>query len=377
MNRRRLTQQIKRAAYDLGFSAVAVAPATAIPAQRLETWLQRGFHGRMGYMERNREKRLDVSRILAGAASVVSVALNYHHPYSLPYGRPDRGAVSRYASGDDYHDIIAAKLRQLLERIGEWEPAAAGKAYVDTGPVMDKEWASRSGIGWLGKHTNVLRRKPLGSWFFLGEIILDVELAYDRPVADHCGSCTACIDACPTDAIVQPYLLDSRLCISYLTIELRDDIPEPLRSPMDNLIFGCDICQDVCPWNREVEPSQVEEFAPRSINRAPELRKLARLTPEDFRREYSKSPVKRTKWRGFLRNVAVALGNAADPNTLPELRGLLHCDDSMVRRHAAWALHRIGGSEARRLLQGRLETEEDDRTREYVQDLLSRQPASA
>ncbi len=289
---------------------------------------------------------MDVRQVLPNARSVVSLSLNYFHPYDLPYGQPELGAISRYASGEDYHEVLGKRVEELFAFIRGLEPAVEGKVYVDTGPVMDKHWAAQSGIGWLGKHTNLLSRK-FRSWFFLGESLLNLELDYDVPGTDFCGSCTRCIDACPTDAIAEPYVLDSRRCISYLTIELREDIPEEFREPMGNLIFGCDICQDVCPWNSKAPVSSGEEFKPKEMNQAPDLRELARLSPEDFQKRYRGSPIKRTKWRGFLRNVVVAMGNSQDPEMIPELEILLHHEDPMIRRHASWALSRLTAQSAK------------------------------
>lgn len=343
MDKRERTRRIKDKAHALGFEAVGIAPLSAMPGEALEAWLARQYHGTMAYMERTPEKRIDPRKVLANARSVVSLSLNYFHDYDLPYERPERGTISRYASGENYHAVLGKRLEELLDYVRGFEPEVEAKIYVDTGPVMDKHWAVHSGVGWLGKHTNVLSR-DLGSWFFLGEILLNLELEYDAPGADFCGSCTRCIDACPTDAIVEPYLLDSRRCISYLTIELREDIPEEFREPMGNLIFGCDICQDVCPWNRKAPVSSVEEFKPREENRAPQLLELARLSPEEFQKRYRGSPIKRAKWRGFLRNVVVAMGNSGDPEMIPELENLLQSDDPMIRRHAKWALNALGPS---------------------------------
>lgn len=370
MDRGALTRKIKKEARRVGFDAVGAAPVSAIPPDNLLEWLRRGYQGEMTYMDRWVDKRLDPGQVLEGAVSILSLALNYYHPHQLPYHDPERGAISRYAAGDDYHDVMREKLQRLLERIRELAPEVRGKVYVDTGPVLDKWWASRSGIGWLGKNSNVLAKRRIGSWFFIGEILLDLELDYDQPSADHCGSCARCIEACPTDAIVQPYVVDSRRCISYLTIELRGDVPEEFRPSMGNLIFGCDICQDVCPWNRKIEPSPAAEFRPREVNRAPELRRLARMSVEDYRENYRRSPLKRAKRRGLLRNVAIALGNAANPESVPELIGLLNCDEPMVRRHAAWALKRIGGSAAVKALRGRLAEERDEPTRLEIERLL-------
>ncbi|MDA2925405.1 tRNA epoxyqueuosine(34) reductase QueG [Acidobacteria bacterium AH-259-L09] len=348
MGNKELSQKIKDKARTLGFDAVGIAPVSPMPGDYLQIWLDRQYQGKMAYMDRNSEKRVDPTKVLPKARSIVSLALNYFHPYDLPYDLPDRGVVSRYAAGENYHEVLETRLECLLDYVRQLEPEAEGKIYVDTGPVMDKYWAAHSGIGWLGKHTNVLSRDS-GSWFFLGEILLNLELDYDVPGTDFCGSCTRCIDACPTNAIVEPYVLDSRRCISYLTIELREDIPEEFREPVGNLIFGCDVCQDVCPWNQKAPVSSVEEFKPREKNRAPELRELAGLSPEDFRQRYRHSAIKRTKWRGFMRNVAVAMGNSGDPKMIPELKNLLNSGDPMIRRHAAWALKQIEiqNSEAR------------------------------
>tara|TARA_B100000949_G_scaffold192681_1_gene176708 strand:- start:217 stop:1380 length:1164 start_codon:yes stop_codon:yes gene_type:complete len=361
MEKQKLTLQIKDKAVGLGFNSVGISPASEIEGTQLQLWLNRQYHGQMSYMERNSEKRKDPSRVLPSARSIISVSLNYFHPYDLPYNSSERGVFSRYASGDDYHDVLRKKLEQLLEHIRLLIPKVEGKIYVDTGPMMDKYWAAQSGIGWLGKHTNLLSRES-GSWFFLGEILVSVALEYDSPGEDFCGTCTRCIDACPTDAIVQPYVLDSRRCISYLTIELRDDIPEEFRSSMSNLIFGCDICQDVCPWNQEIPHSTVKEFEAREFNRAPFLRELANITLKEFQERFHGSPVKRTKWRGFLRNVAIAMGNSGNPEMVLELKKLLNYEDPLIRRHAAWALNQIDSLEARQAILTRLEKEEDRNT---------------
>jgi epoxyqueuosine reductase len=347
LDRAELTGAIKDRAWELGFDAVGIAPAEAVPPERLSEWLKRGFQGEMGYMERNSEARLDPARVLSPIASVISAAVSYLHPHSLPYDDPSRAVISRYAAGEDYHQVLLEKFRGLVDHIQELQPGVQTKSYVDTGPVMEKYWASRAGIGWIGKHTNLISRR-LGSWVFLGEVLLDVELDYDLPAADHCGSCTRCIDACPTEAIVEPYVLDSRRCISYLTIELREDIPPEFRPSLGNLVYGCDICQDVCPWNRKAGRSTAEALASRPENEAPDLRELARLSPQEFSRRFRGSPVKRTKWRGLMRNVAVALGNSGSPETKAELEALLHCEDAMVRRHAAWALLQLAPGEEER-----------------------------
>jgi epoxyqueuosine reductase len=340
LDRSELTGAIKDQARELGFDAVGVAPLEAVPRERLAEWLKRGYQGGMQYMERAPEVRADPARVLPSVASVISAAVSYLHPYDLPYEAPSRAVISRYAAGEDYHHVLQEKLKSLVDFIRQLRPGTETKSYVDTGPLMEKHWASRAGVGWIGKHTNVISRR-LGSWLFLGEILLDLELDYDLPAVDHCGSCTRCIEACPTEAIVEPYVLDSRRCISYLTIELRGDIPSEFRPSLGNLVYGCDICQDVCPWNRKAARSACGQLTPRPENEAPDLRELARLSPEEFSRRFRGSPVKRAKWRGFMRNVAVAMGNSGDPEMKPELEAMLDCDDETVSRHAAWALEQL------------------------------------
>ena len=365
-----LTQRIKEKAIELGFERVGIAPVEDAPDEKLLAWLEHSYHGEMQYMARGVERRLDPSLILEGVKTVLSVALNYYHPYPLPYHDPASGVVSRYASGDDYHEVLWPKLKTLLDQIEELCPGAEGRIYVDTGPVMDKHWAARSGIGWIGKNANLIANKKLGSWFFIGEILLNQELDPDGPGRDHCGSCRRCLDECPTDAIVEPYVVDSRLCISYLTIEVKEDIPEERRSDNRNLIFGCDICQDVCPWNRRVEESRELAFAPRRALRRPLLKELSGLTEKDFRSLFRNSPMKRAKWRGLMRNTAVAMGNSRSQEFVPELVRLLHCPDPMVRRHAAWGLKEIGGDQARTALMERLGIETDGPTRRALEKLV-------
>ncbi len=304
---RNRTQEIKSKARALGFAKVGIARADELTeeGQRLREWLRRGYHATMNWMASTVEKRIDPRSILPDARSVVCVAMNYYTE-----GRhsddPTVGKISRYAWGDDYHLVLTDRLRQLSEYIKELEPTVNVKVYVDTGPVMEKAWAVRAGVGWLGKHTNLITRE-FGSWVFLGEVILDLELEYDQPIPDYCGSCTACIEACPTGAIVEPYVLDSNKCISYLTIEHRESISPELASNFQNWVYGCDICQDVCPWNRFQQPTAEAAFAPRTYNLAPTLTELAELTEEEFHERYRKSPIKRTKHAGLVRNARAVL----------------------------------------------------------------------
>ncbi len=301
-----LSDFIRTEARTLGFDKIGIARAEALDreAPRLAEWLSRGYHGTMDWMAGNGEKRLDPGKIVPGARSVVSVAMNYYVD-----GRHGAGSakISRYAWGDDYHGVLLPRLKLLLESIKRKEPAASGKVYVDTGPVLEKVWAQKAGVGWEGKHTNVITQE-YGSWVFLGELILDVELEYDGPATDHCGSCTLCIEACPTGAIVAPYVLDSTLCISYLTIEHRGEIAPELGEKFGGWIYGCDICQDVCPWNQKFsEPTDVKEFSPREGNLSPRLEELAQMSEEEFAEKFRKSPIRRTKRSGLARNARVAL----------------------------------------------------------------------
>ena len=371
-----ITEKIKEEALKIGFDAVGISSAHKIAEDRLRDWLDRNYQGKMTYMEKNVEKRLDPGQVLNGARSLVSVALNYFHDEQLPYGDETKGVISRYAFGDDYHKILLPKLRSLQCRIANLIPEARARYYVDTGPIMDKYWAARGGIGWLGKNGNLIANKKLGSWFFIAEVLLDVDLEYDSPTKDHCGTCTRCIDLCPTEAIVEPYVLDSRKCISYLTIELKEDIPLDLRSSMGNLIFGCDICQDVCPWNRRVRTSNERAFQSRPQSRSPSLLQLASMDEKDFEIFSKKSALKRTKWRGLMRNVCVAMGNAALKEMVPPLRRLLSVKEPMIRRHAAWALQQVGDKVSMKALVDRLRVEKDQSTRSALVRIIESSAAT-
>jgi len=292
---------IKSTARELGFSFCGIARAEFLEeeAPRLEQWLKDGKHGTMGWMENNFDKRLDPRLLVPDARSVVSLLYNYFP--TKQQDDPFAPKISKYAFGEDYHEVIRDKLKELLYRINETVGEVNGRVFVDSAPVMDKAWAAKAGLGWQGKHTNLIN-KGSGSFFFIAELIIDLELEPDSPVTDHCGTCTACIDACPTEAIVQPYLLDASKCISYLTIELREAIPEEFKGRMENWAFGCDICQDVCPWNRFSAPHQVPRF---DAGRAPELTatEWREMTRETFDAVFAKSAVKRTKYEGLMRNV--------------------------------------------------------------------------
>lgn len=309
---------IKKRALDLGFHKIGIVPAEPLEREgrQLMDWLVKGYHGKMEYMSREPEKRSDPKVLMPSAKSVICVALNYYQNDSANSentGEHDSnvGKISRYAWGDDYHDVLKDKLRELMAWIMENESEIESKICVDTAPIMDKAWAVRAGIGWLGKHSNVIT-KEYGSWIFLGELLLSIELEYDDYIEpDHCGKCTACIDACPTQAIVAPYQVDGTRCISYGTIELRDEeLPEPIASNLNDWIFGCDICQDVCPWSRFSKQTNELRFNARegisSLN-LQELTDLANLTQDEFSIRFRKSAIKRTKVSGIRRNANAAL----------------------------------------------------------------------
>ncbi len=364
----------------MGFDLCGVAPADAFPElAQFSAWLEHGHAGEMNYLRD--ERRVDPRLALDGARSLIVVALNYNapQPYSTEQAgaREDdfpRGWISRYAWGDDYHEVLREKLNALVARMhAQWPEPFAARAYVDTGPVVERVAAKYAGLGWLAKNTCLINEQ-LGSWLFLGVVVTTLELEAslspgEPPAADLCGNCTLCLDACPTQAFAAPYVLDARRCISYLTIELRSAIPEALRPAMGNAVVGCDICQDVCPWNRKSPVTQLAQFQPRRIEvpgraksengkekmgngatlLAPQLEWLASLSQEDFSRIFRGSALKRAKWRGLVRNACVALGNfrtargsAAHARIVALLERLAACDDSLIAEHARWAMERLG-----------------------------------
>ena len=318
----RVARALKAEALRLGFDACGIARAQRLDdeARRLERWLREGRHGTMAWMERNFEKRVDPRALVENARSVVSVLHNYYQP--VEHGTtPETGKISRYAWGDDYHEVMKERLFQLYNWLDEEVGGIHGRAFVDSAPVLDKVWAERCGLGWMGKHTNLIHRS-LGSFFFIGELIIDLPLPPDSPVPDYCGTCTRCIDACPTDAIYRPYAVDATKCISYWTIEHRgDDVPEALQPDFGTWIFGCDICQDVCPWNKFKRPTREARYMPRPGLPDTPLHEWAELDLGAFRERFRKNPVKRAKFEGFQRNVRIALAqvrhNAQDDNSSP------------------------------------------------------------
>jgi epoxyqueuosine reductase len=353
-----LAFSLREKAKELGFAKIGISRAERLDARNgLEDWLAAGRHGEMYWMGRSAEKRLDPRTLLSEARSVISLAANYYTPQS--HSQDERhGRISRYAWGRDYHAVLTKRLKLLVEWIGQSHPQASGLYYCDTGPVMDKAWAHKSGLGWIGKHSNLITRE-LGSWVFLAEIVLNLDLEPEQESRNYCGTCCRCLDVCPTRAIVAPYVVDARLCISYLTIELRGPIPGELRPMIGSRIFGCDDCQDVCPWNRFATPCDEDQFYPADGNQIPVLIELMQLTKDQFEERFRESPVRRAKYAGFLRNVAVALGNSHDPGAFGVLARALGHSEPLVRSHAAWALGQIGGEESYRALAEALQRETD------------------
>jgi len=307
-----LKERIRERAHDLGFDLVGFAPAVTLGREgtRLRGWLAQGYHGSMGWMARNAAKREDPSLVLPGVQTIVSAAVNYYTG-TRHEGRPGTGKISRYAWGDDYHEVVTGRLRELLAYVTSIDPTISGKVYTDTGPVLEKAWAQRAGIGWQGKHTNVISME-LGSWIFLGELLLTARIEPDAPETDHCGNCVLCIEACPTGAITEPYVLDSTLCLSYLTIEHRgSEFPPGVEGNMDGWLYGCDTCQDVCPWNANAGETAERSFAARPGNSERELEDVLVMGEEEFAKLFRGSPIKRTKLSGLKRNAA-ALRNETD-----------------------------------------------------------------
>jgi epoxyqueuosine reductase len=360
-------------AHRLGFDLVGIVPiGPPMTAGHYRAWLDHDYHGSMAYLARPDAvaKREDLERILPGVQSVVTVGDNYHTVPLAPelHDDPARGIIASYAWGDDYHDSLLPRLRQLGAFVeAELSQPVAHRAYVDTGPLLERELAARAGLGFVGKNTNLIH-PGLGSWLFLGELLLAAKLppgssvgSLDQPQRwGTCGRCTRCLDACPTGALVAPYLLDARRCISYLTIELKSSIPRDLRPMMGNRIFGCDICQEVCPWNRRfARPTTEPAFQPGPDSVAPRLLDLIALDEDGFQQRFRGSPLQRAKRRGLLRNVAVALGNWANPTAVPALAHALDDPEPLVRGHAAWALGRIATGEAHLVLQQALLAESE------------------
>ncbi len=349
----KLADAIKRKGRALGFQQVGIAGVDPGEAEsRFRSWLARGFHGEMDYLSRHGSKRTRPAELVPGTVRVVSARMDY-----WPEGSADaedllekspHAYVSRYALGRDYHKVLRARLKRLAEFIRVQVGGAGYRAFVDSAPVLEKPLAQNAGLGWIGKHTNLLNANA-GSWFFLGELFTDIPLPVDEPAGDHCGSCTACIDICPTGAIVAPYVLDARRCISYLTIELRGSIPEEFRRAIGNRVFGCDDCQLVCPWNKFAVPSSEADFAARHGLDAALLADLFRWSETDWDAGTRGSALRRAGYAGWLRNLAVALGNAeTSPEVIAALRERMDHPSELVREHVHWALeqHRSTAAES-------------------------------
>ncbi len=346
-----LAELVKQAARDAGFELAGIAPVQDFPElEHFPAWIAAGHAGEMKYLEaRNDEgelKRASLRSAIPWARSVIVCAINYNtaEPYSTETTAADRGWISRYAwSREDYHEAVLKKLRvvETSLRGAVTDDDFESRCYVDTGPLVERIYAKYAGVGWIGKNTCILNQK-LGSWLFLGVIVASLELPCDLPAPDRCGTCTRCIAACPTDALIEPYKLDSNKCISYLTIEKRGTIPEDMRDGMGRHIFGCDICQDVCPWNRKAPATTAPEFQPREGLVNPALDWLAEMTPDEFRKTFRRSPIRRTKLSGMRRNAVIAMGNSSEKKFLPQLRKLSADDDPVVAEHARWAAQKLG-----------------------------------
>jgi len=312
MDKLALTMKVRQKALSLGFNACGFSKAQPLTdeAFRLEQWLNEGRHGTMDWMERNFDKRIDPTRLVPGSKSVVSVIASYRFKENEVDDRQNSGPkIAKYARGRDYHKTFKSRLKKLFSYTKEITGDINGRVFVDSAPVMDKAWAQRSGLGWMGKNGNMLN-KELGSWFLIGEMIVDLPFVYDGPVSDHCGSCTQCLDACPTNAIYEPYKIDSERCISYLTIELKDKIPEKDHNSLGAWAFGCDICQDVCPWNRKAEYSTIKDFEPRKeVLRPPTGKNWSDIDEETYNKVFEGTPVRRAKHKWFTRNAEIAEKN--------------------------------------------------------------------
>jgi len=336
-----LARRIKEWGRELGFDAIGIAGTDLGEAEReLHDWLAAGMHGEMDYMAAHGTKRSRPAQLVPGTRAVIVGRINYRPAAAGIAEDPQRAAISRYALGRDYHKLLRARLQKLAERIEKETGAFGHRVFTDSAPVMEVPLAAKAGLGWRGKHTLLLARDA-GSWFFLGEIYVDLPLPPDAPATDHCGSCRACLDACPTNAFVAPYALDARRCVSYLTIELKGAIPEPLRPLLGNRIYGCDDCQTVCPWNREAPATREPDFLPRHGLDAAALIDLFAWDEAGFDAKLAGSAIRRIGFERWLRNIAVALGNApTSPEVVAALAARHEHPSALVREHVAWALAR-------------------------------------
>ncbi len=367
-----LTDALKQRAAELGFTLVGACPAVApAGASRLDEWLARGYAGDMHYIAQRREAYAHPRHVLEGVRSVLMLAMPYSaaEPATV---QPGQGRVARYAwGGVDYHDLLRERLHALADFLKELAPGALTRGVVDTAPLLEREFAQMAGLGWVGKNTLLLNRQA-GSYFFLAALLTDQTLRYDAPHEnDHCGTCTACLDACPTAAFPQPYVLDASRCISYLTIELKEQMPAELRTGVGDWLLGCDVCQEVCPWNRFAQPAELQEFAPLEEMNPVALAELFSLTEDDFRRRFRHTPLWRPHRRGLLRNAAIVLGNQRDETATDALAHGLNDPEPIVRGACAWALGQIATSPASNLLAGRATIETDASVQDEIAAALS------
>ena len=376
----KLEAAVKQLGKSLGFDLVGIASADPFPrderaaVRRIRDGMMDGLPW---YTEERVRKATRPEELLPGARSIVSLAISYNDGERTVRAGGPAGKIARYAWGDDYHRVLKDRLREFTARLADIAPEPVRmRIFVDDGPMNDRAAAERAGVGWFGKNTNILTPSH-GSWVLLGQVVTDLELAPDEPLAKSCGDCVRCIDACPTGAIVSPYVIDNRRCISFLTIELRGAMPRGLRPLVGDWVFGCDVCQDVCPVNRDAPQTLEPAFRQRHDFAAPELLPLLELDDEGFRERFRNSPVKRAKRVGLQRNVCVALGNIGDPVAVPALARSLRSADGLVRLHAAWALGRIGTAEAADALRGALDSERDPSVVEEIELSLAelREPA--
>lgn len=354
------TLRIENFAKELGFDGFGVTRELSSKSiKKYKEWLSLNYQGEMSYMSRNVEKRSSLNAVFAGVQSVVCLRTNYlTEDKDMNFiNKKDRGDLSLYALNEDYHEVLMQRHKELEKKIKEEFDGCQTKIYIDTGPILEKPLAQSAGLGWIGKHTNLIT-EHIGSYYFISEILVDVILKVSEPSLDKCGTCRSCIDICPTKAIVAPYILDSRRCISYLTIELKGVIPLEFRKALGNHIYGCDDCQIVCPWNSFAVKTDEESF--RAQDGSFQLIELIRLNDEGFRKRFKKSPVKRTKRRGLLRNVAVALGNSGNLSAVDPLIDALSDHEPLIRAHVVWALGELIGKKALPILNKTLTNEEED-----------------
>jgi epoxyqueuosine reductase len=371
-----LKEALKLEAHRLGFQLVGVTTSDPPPHLDIyEAWLEAGHQAKMNWMgsDRNRERRANPKKILPECQSILVLGIAYPPSPSEP-SPIGVGRVASYAWGDDYHDVLPARLKAIVAFIeSQLGQAIPNRWYTDTGPILERELAQRAGLGWIGRNTCLISPRA-GSYFLLAEILLGIELLPDFPItSDFCGSCTRCIEACPTQCILPNRTIDANRCISYLTIEEKGSLPENLRNLMGNWIFGCDVCQQVCPWNQRFAlPTKEEHFVPHPGRNQPILMEELHLSPQSFNKKFKGSSIQRSKRRGYLRNIAVALGNSEDSEVVSSLSQVLNDNEPLVRSHSAWALGKIGGSKAKQVLLERLKTETDDLVLEEIQSALGK-----